>query len=189
MGIPIVVIGDAHDDSATEWAKFQFADHILVKNLVDMVNKVINRCTRLQTRMNCLVIVGHGSPGQQQIGYAGKGGDILDIASIIGAHYEQSHKRRKLVFKYHPDGKLRATMARLGPFFTPDAQVILGGCNVGEEPEVARALAGLLHVPVSAYCNQQKIPLPHLWLGREVSFNASGGLQKGAFSDFPIHSR
>ena len=136
-----------------------------------------------------LVIVGHGAPGQQQIGYVGEGGDILDIASIVGAHYEKGYRRRKLILKLHPDGKLRATMARLAPFFTADAQVILGGCQVGEEPEVARALARLLHVPVTAYCSQQRIPLPHLWLGSEVSFNASGGRQEGFFSNFSIHGR
>ncbi len=189
--IPIVVIGDAKNDRATAWAKFQFPDYILVKNLADMVNKVIHRCTELQAKMNRLVIIGHGAPGQQQIGHVGdkEAGEVLDIASIIGAHRERSHKNRKLVFRYHADGTLRATMARLAPHFAPGAELILGGCDVGEEPEVARALARLLHVSVTAYCAQQRIPLRNFWLGEEVSFNSNGGLQKGVFSNFLIHSR
>jgi len=188
-GISLVAIGDAAHDRATQWAKFQFPSHLLVKNVADMVNKVIHQCQQMSAKMNCLIIIGHGAPGQQQVGYAGEGGDILDIASIVGAHYERSHHRRKLVFKHVPDGKLRADLGRLTPYFAPGAQVILGGCDVGEEPEVARALAQLLHVRVTAYCAQQVIPLPSIWVGDEVSFNSNGGLQKGVTSNLPFHVR
>ena len=42
---------------------------------------------------------------------------------------------------------------------------------------------------ITAYCAQQRIPLCNIWLGKNISFNFSGGLHKGVLSNFLIHSR
>ena len=190
-GIRIVAIGDAQHDRATDWAKFQYPFHILVKNVDDLVTKVIAQCLQLQTRMQSLVIIGHGSPGHQQIGYAGdkEGGEILSIDTIIGAHWEKSFHRRKRVYYERGPGKHRESMSRLIPFFMPGAEVILGGCDVGEEPEVARALAQLLHVKVVAYSAQQVIPFNSVWVGKETAMGPGGALQQTITSNLPFHVR
>ncbi len=132
-----------------DWLDSLFTiNEILVVSVSDMVNKIETRLGRGRKIQN-LFIGGHGAPGYQSVG-AGSGWDTTGAFSL------QVDSSNGLLL-----GTAEAQMNRLGRNFAPNAIVTLGGCQVGRDTILLKAVSKSLgSVPVQAGTANQRPLVP-----------------------------
>ncbi|MBC7898607.1 MAG: DUF4347 domain-containing protein [Saprospiraceae bacterium] len=98
-------------------------DHIVIKDINDLIHRVIQNCVKRKGLVGAMVIASHGNSYTFDIG-----------SNTVGI------------------GDLRLpTLSVLRPWFAPDAYLIINACECGNSQELLRQVAKILGVTVVAY--------------------------------------
>jgi hypothetical protein len=113
-------------------------DHILIRDVDDLIRRVIHECNTRGGRVKNMVIAGHGNKWTYRIG-----------KSLIGIGSPELPR-----------------LAVLRGFFSPNAVVLINACECGQNDELIKQTAGILGVTVIAYTGETDVY--HWWVFKGV---------------------